>query len=320
VGPSAPLDTRGDLPQSVAWLVARTREPLVLDDASADDRFAGDPCIAARGTKSVLCLPLLHQGRLSGVLYLEHGAATAAFNAARVELLGLLLLASQAAISIENARLLSSARAASEEVQRVNARLEGEVAARTEELRSLNRELGATNARLQSELRQRELAERERAALQEQMIEAQRTRLLELSTPLMPITDRIMVMPLLGAMDTERASQVLETALEGAQRHQARVVILDVTGLRDIDTHIAGTLVGVASALRLLGTQAVLTGIRPEAAQAMVHLDLDMRAIVTRGSLQSGFAYALRSSGEPGRLATGRGGAHAPARGRPGRT
>ena len=318
VGPSTPLDTHSNLPQSVAWIVARTREPLVLDDASADARFAGDPCIAERGTKSVLCLPLLHQGRLSGVLYLEHGAAAAAFNAARVHLLG--LLASQAAISIENAALLSSARAANEEVQRVNARLEGEVADRTEELRGLNRELGATNERLQSELGQRERAERERAALQEQMIEAQRTRLLELSTPLMPITDRIMVMPLIGAMDAERASQVLETALEGAQRHPARVVILDVTGLRDIDTHVAGTLVGAASALRLLGTQAVLTGIRPEAAQAMIRLDIDMSAVVTMGSLQSGFAYALQRSGESGRLATARGGAHTPARGRPGRT
>ena len=318
VGPSTPIEGRGDVPQSVARLVARTREPLVLNDASADARFAGDPCIAGRGTKSVLCLPLAHQGRLSGVLYLEHGTASAAFNAARVELLG--LLASQAAISIENAELLSSARAASEEVQRVNARLEGEVAERTEELRGLNRELGATNERLQIELGQRELAERERAALQEQMITAQRTRLLELSTPLMPITDGIMVMPLIGAMDAERASQVLETALEGAQRHQARVVILDVTGLRDIDTHVAGTLVGAASALRLLGTQAVLTGIRPEAAQAMVHLDIEMSAIVTRGSLQSGFAYALQRSGEAGRLAAGRGEVYAPALGRPDRT
>ena len=277
VGLSAPLETRGDLPQSVARIVARTREPLVLDDASADARFSGDPYIAGRGTKSVLCLPLVHQGRLSGVLYLAHDAAAAAFNEARVELLG--LLASQAAISIENAELLSSARAANEQVRHINAQLEAEVA--------------------------------ERVALQEQRIEAQRIRLAELSTPLMPITDRIMVMPLIGAMDAERASQVLEAALQGAQRHQARVMILDVTGLRDIDTPVAGMLAGTASALRLLGTQTVLTGIRAEAAQAMIDLDIDLRALVTLGTLQSGFAYALQRSGESGRLATGRGGARA---------
>jgi anti-anti-sigma regulatory factor len=170
---------------------------------------------------------------------------------------------------------------------------------------------------LQIELAQREHVERERAALQEQMIEAQRARLAELSTPLMPITDRIIVMPLLGAMDAERASQVLEAALEGAQRHQASVMILDVTGLRDIDTRVAGMLVGIANALRLLGTQTVLTGVRPEAAQAMVLLDIEMKALVTLGTLQSGFAYALQLSGEPGRLATRR---DAPALGRPGRT
>ena len=311
LGPSEPLETRADLPHTVALLVARVREPLVLDDASADARFARDPCIVARGTRSVLCLPLLHQGRLSGVLYLEHNAAAGAFNASRVELLG--LLSSQAAISIENALLLSSTRAANEEVQRVNGRLEAEVAQRTEELRRSNRELGATNERLQSELAQRELAERERAALERQVLETQRAMLAELSTPLIPINDRIMVMPLIGTMDAARAARVLEVALEGAQRHQASVVILDITGMKHIDTHVAGTLVGAASALRLLGTEAVLTGIRPEVAQALVRLEIDMSTLITMGTLQSGIAYALHRSGQSPGL-----GAQRPPWGRPG--
>lgn len=155
-----------------------------------------------------------------------------------------------------------------------------------------------TNARLQIELAQREQAERARTALQQQMLDTQRAMLAELSTPLIPITDRIMVMPLIGMMDAERAAQVLAVALEGAQRHQARVVILDITGMKHIDTHVAGILVGTANALRLLGTEAVLTGMRPEVAQAMVRLDIDRSTIVTMGTLQSGIAYALHRSGQ----------------------
>ncbi|WP_437648422.1 AAA family ATPase [Sorangium sp. So ce362] len=295
LGPSEPLDARADVPHAVALFVARIREPLVVDDAGADARFSGDPCVVARGTRSVLCLPMLHQTRLSGILYLENNATCGAFNSSRVELLG--LLSSQAAISIENALLLASTRAANDEVQRVNGRLEADVAQRTEELRRSNAELGAANERLQIELVQREEAERERTALQRQMLDTQRAMVAELSTPLIPITDRIMVMPLIGTMHAERAAQVLEVALDGAQRYQAKVVILDITGMKHIDTHIAGTLLGTARALRLLGTEAVLTGIRAEVAQAMVRLDIEMSSIVTMGTLQSGIAYALRRCG-----------------------
>jgi anti-anti-sigma factor len=245
-------------------------------------------------------------------LYLENRTASAAFHAARVELLE--LVSSQAAIAIENARLLAEVREANETVRQANERLEAEVLERTEELRVSNQDLGAANERLQIELRQREQAERDRAALQEQMIEAQRervalqeqmieaqrARLSELSTPLIPITDRIMVMPLIGTVDAERAEQVLEAALSGAQRHQARVVILDITGIKQIDTHVIRTLLRTASALRLLGTRVVLTGIRSEVAQTMVQLGADLGAIFTKGTLQSGIAYALQLSSARG--------------------
>jgi anti-anti-sigma regulatory factor/GAF domain-containing protein len=299
VGPSVALESCGDLAQSVALFVARTREPVILDHAAEDRRFSADPHIAAGCVRSVLCLPLLHQGRLSGLLYLENKKAASAFNAGRVELLE--LFSSQAVISIENALLVADARAANEEVQRVNARLEAEVAERTEELRGKNEELGSANQRLQIELAQRELAERERAALKEQMIEAQRERLLEMSTPLIPITARIVVMPLIGTVDADRAAQVLEAALEGTQRHRASVVILDITGVKHIDTQVISSLFRTAAALRLLGAQAVLTGTRPEVAQAMVALGADLSGIMTKSTLQSGIAYALERSGEAGR-------------------
>ena len=269
---------------------------MAVDDALADTRVAGDPYIAETRPRSLLCMPLVHQGRLTGALYLENGDAAGAFNEARVELLG--LLSSQAAIAIENARLVAGVREANEETRRLNERLEAEVAQRTEELRRSNEDLLSTNRRLAVELSERERAERDRAALQEQMIEAQRARLAELSTPLIPITRRIMVMPLIGTMDSQRAAEVLEAALDGAQRQGARVVILDITGMRHIDTSVAGTLARTARALGLLGTEAVLTGVRPDVARAMVDLGIDLESMVTRSTLESGIAYALERTGE----------------------
>ena len=110
------------------------------------------------------------------------------------------------------------------------------------------------------------------------MIEAQRARLSEMSTPLIPITDRIMVMPLIGTVDPERAAQVLEVALEGAAQRRAAVVILDITGIKQIDTQVMQTLLQSATALRLLGAQAVLTGIRPGLAQFLVEQGKELGA------------------------------------------
>jgi anti-anti-sigma regulatory factor len=101
-------------------------------------------------------------------------------------------------------------------------------------------------------------------------------------------------MPLIGTVDQERAQQVLSAALEGVQRHRAQVLILDITGIKHIDTNVAGTLLGVAGALRLLGAEAVLTGIAPEIATTLVGLGIDLASFVTKGTLQSGMDYALR--------------------------
>lgn len=180
-------------------------------------------------------------------------------------------------------------------VRRTNEVLEAQVAARTAELQRSN------NA-LQVELTERTRAERERAALQEQMIQAQRERLVEMSTPLIPITEQIVVMPLIGSMDTERAQQLVEVALNGAQNHGAKVVILDITGLHNIDTNIAGLLLKTAQALRLLGAHAILTGIRAGVAQTLVALGVELHNLETRSSLQSGIAFALRYTGESLRL------------------
>jgi rsbT co-antagonist protein RsbR len=112
-------------------------------------------------------------------------------------------------------------------------------------------------------------AEVERLQLQEGIIRAQAAALAELSTPLIPINDRIMVMPLIGALDSRRAQQVVEALLAGVAQSRAQVAIVDITGVAVVDTQVANALVRAAQSVKLLGAQVVLTGIRPEVAQTL---------------------------------------------------
>jgi anti-anti-sigma regulatory factor len=131
--------------------------------------------------------------------------------------------------------------------------------------------------------------------LQEEIIRSQEAALRELSTPLIPIADKVVVLPLIGTMDSKRAQQVIETLLDGISTLRARVAIIDITGVPVVDTQVANALIRAAQSVRLLGAEVVLTGIRPEVAQTLVGLGLDLQAIVTRGTLQSGIAFALRN-------------------------
>jgi len=151
------------------------------------------------------------------------------------------------------------------------------------------------------DLTERKRAAEEHARLQERIIQAQAATLAELSTPLIPISDHVVVMPLIGAIDGERARQVLETLLHGIERSHARVAILDITGVPLVDTQVAKSLITSAQAVRLLGARIVLTGIRPEVAQTLVGLGLDLGDIVTHSTLQSGIAYATMQSAVGGR-------------------
>jgi rsbT co-antagonist protein RsbR len=143
------------------------------------------------------------------------------------------------------------------------------------------------------DITQRKKEEAERLSLKQQVIDAQHAALRELSTPLIPISDTTVVMPLIGVIDTARAQQIMETLLEGVAYHQTDLAILDITGVQTIDTQVADALVRAARAVRLLGASVVLTGIQPQIAQTMIHLGVDLSEIVTYGSLQAGIAYAL---------------------------
>jgi rsbT co-antagonist protein RsbR len=150
------------------------------------------------------------------------------------------------------------------------------------------------------DISQQQQAEAERAALQQQVIDAQRDALRELSTPLIPIAEHVVIMPLIGTIDSRRAQMVMETLLEGVARHEAELVILDITGVMLVDTQVAQALVRTAQAVKLLGAQVLLTGIQPQIAQTLVELGGAVPGMETYGTLQSGMLAALqRIQAEP---------------------
>lgn len=130
----------------------------------------------------------------------------------------------------------------------------------------------------------------------EETIRAQQATLAELSTPLIPLNEQVMVMPLIGSVDSRRAQQVIDTLLQGISTTGAQVAILDITGVPVVDTQVANALIRAAQAVKLLGAQVVLTGIRPEVAQTLVGIGTDLSGVITRSSLQSGIAYATTSN------------------------
>jgi anti-anti-sigma factor len=119
----------------------------------------------------------------------------------------------------------------------------------------------------------------------------------DLATPAIPIYDGILVLPLVGDIDSGRAEQIMETVLSSIMATRARMIILDVTAVSVIDTGVANHLVQVTQAAQLLGAQCLLVGIRPEVAQTLVMLGVDLSRITTRADLQSGVGVALARHG-----------------------
>ena len=138
-------------------------------------------------------------------------------------------------------------------------------------------------------------AEAERQEAQQAVIAAQQAIIRELATPLLPIADGVLVMPLVGELDPERASRIIETLLSGIGAHQATIAIIDITGVRSVDTQVAGVLMQAARAVGLLGAKVVLTGIQPAIARTLIDLGVDWQGLVTEATLRSGIDYALRT-------------------------
>ncbi len=117
----------------------------------------------------------------------------------------------------------------------------------------------------------------------------------ELSTPVLPIFNGILVMPLIGIIDAQRATHLIQALLVATEQHKATSVILDVTGVPLIDTMVARGLLQAAQAIKLLGAQTVIVGLRPELAQTIIGLGVSLTGLVTHADLQSGLTYVMQN-------------------------
>ena len=131
----------------------------------------------------------------------------------------------------------------------------------------------------------------------EETVRAQARRIQELSTPLIPIDARTLVIPLLGEVDPERAQQLLESLCEGVVTHQARTIIVDVTGVPELDAFAADALIRSAGAVRLLGARFMLSGVSPAVAVAMVEHHADLARLEAHATLERAIAAARTRRG-----------------------
>lgn len=127
----------------------------------------------------------------------------------------------------------------------------------------------------------------------ERTVHLQKMALQELSASLIPVFDKISVMPLVGTIDTERAKLIMENLLQGVVKHRSEVVLLDITGVPVVDTMVAHHIIQAADAVRLVGAKCMLVGIRPEIAQTIVALGINLNDFTTTSTLQRGMEQAL---------------------------
>jgi rsbT co-antagonist protein RsbR len=161
-----------------------------------------------------------------------------------------------------------------------------EIRRRQEEIAHLEAQLAEKRAEIS--LREAEVSQ------QLLIIAGQNTLLEQLSVPVIQVWENILLLPLVGGMDSRRAGQVMESLLEAIAHAHAEAVILDITGVPVVDTSVASYLVRSIQAAQLLGCRCLLVGIRPEIAQTLVGLGIDFSNITTRATLQSGLEYALQ--------------------------
>jgi rsbT co-antagonist protein RsbR len=130
--------------------------------------------------------------------------------------------------------------------------------------------------------------------VKEEVIRQQAVAIKELSTPVLRVRDRLLLMPIIGVIDTVRARQLTEALLQAIHADRARAVVIDITGVPAVDSRVAQHLVQAVGAARLMGTGAIVTGLSPAVAQSLVALGLDLSSLTTVGDLQGGLEAAER--------------------------
>jgi len=131
----------------------------------------------------------------------------------------------------------------------------------------------------------------------EEVIARQQRELLELSTPVVSLWEGVLALPLIGTLDSERTQVVMESLLERIVETGASLAIIDITGVPTVDTLVAQHLLKTISAARLMGADCIISGIRPQIAQTIVHLGVDLGNVVTKATLADAFQLALAKSG-----------------------
>jgi rsbT co-antagonist protein RsbR len=131
----------------------------------------------------------------------------------------------------------------------------------------------------------------------ERVIRQQQDSIRELSTPVLPVRERLLILPMIGVLDGERARQLTEQLLNGIRTHRAKVVVIDITGVPDVDQSVANNLVRTVDASRLMGASVIITGLSPLIAQTLVTIGVDLSKMDTIGDLQGGLEEAERLLG-----------------------
>jgi len=131
----------------------------------------------------------------------------------------------------------------------------------------------------------------------EEVIARQQQEMLELSTPVVELWEGILALPLIGTLDSSRTQVVMESLLEKIVSTGAGIAIIDITGVPTVDTLVAQHLLKTVAAARLMGAECLISGIRPQIAQTIVHLGVELQGVVTKATLADAFAVALERSG-----------------------
>jgi rsbT co-antagonist protein RsbR len=131
----------------------------------------------------------------------------------------------------------------------------------------------------------------------EEVIRRQQEELLELSTPVVKLWDGILALPIIGTLDSARTQVVMESLLQGIVQTNSKIAIIDITGVPTVDTVVAQHLLKTVTAARLMGADCIISGVRPQIAQTIVHLGIDLSNITTKASLAAAFSIALHRLG-----------------------
>jgi rsbT co-antagonist protein RsbR len=134
-------------------------------------------------------------------------------------------------------------------------------------------------------------------AAREELISRQQQELLELSTPVVKLWDGILALPIIGTLDSARTQVVMESLLQTVVATNSKYAIIDITGVPTVDTLVAQHLLKTITAARLMGAECIISGVRPQIAQTIVHLGINLEDVITKAKLSDAFALALQRSG-----------------------